>query len=92
MLPTLSANHPNPFNPATVISFDLPNDTFARITVLSLDGKRVATLLADRMVAGHHSVTWNGRDKHGRRVPSGAYFYRMEAGDTIETRSMMLLK
>ncbi len=92
LLPTLSANHPNPFNPATVISFDLPVDTFARITVLSLDGKRVATLLADRMIAGRHSVTWNGRDKYGRTVPSGAYFYRMEAGASIKTRRMMLLK
>lgn len=91
-VPTLSLNQPNPFNPTTVISFDLPVATFARISVLSLDGKRVATLLAEPMGPGRHSVTWDGRDHLGQAVPSGVYFYRMEAGATVDTGRMLLLK
>lgn len=90
--PTLSDNYPNPFNPATVISFELPATTFARITVLSLDGKKVKTLLAAQIPSGNHNVTWNGRDNLGRSVPSGTYFYRLEAGGTMDTRRMLLLK
>ncbi len=92
MLPSLGFNHPNPFNPSTAISFDLPVSCFAQVTVLSLDGKRVATLVAEAMESGHHSVTWNGRDQMGHRVPSGAYFYRLEADETVSTRRMLLLK
>lgn len=90
--PRLFANHPNPFNPTTSLSFELPAPAFARLTVLSVDGKRVATLLAERVGAGPHAVTWNGRDHAGRAVSSGTYFYRLEAGSTVQTRSMMLLK
>ena len=92
VLPTLAANHPNPFNPSTQIRFDLPNDAFVLLTVLSLDGKRVTTLMAEQLSSGQHSVIWHGRDDLGRQVPSGAYFYQLKAEDTVETRRMMLLK
>lgn len=90
--PQLFANHPNPFNPTTSISFDLPAPDFVRLTVVSVGGKRVATLLAGRLTTGRHTVTWNGRDQQGRTVPSGAYFYRLETDATVLTRRMMLLK
>jgi len=90
--PALSGNHPNPFNPTTVISFDLPSSAFAQITVLSLDGKQVATLLAAQLAAGSHNVTWNARNNLGRQMPSGTYFYRLEAGGVVDSRRMLLLK
>lgn len=90
--PALSGNHPNPFNPETTISFHLPSNSYAEIAVLSLDGKRVKTLLSAEMAAGQHSISWNGRDSLGRTVPSGTYFYRLQAGTTTDTRRMLLLK
>ena len=70
----------------------LPQAGFARVTVLALDGREVATLLADEMTAGSHEVFWNGQDHQGRRMASGAYFYRLEAGGAAETGRMLLLK
>ncbi len=90
--PVLLGNHPNPFNPMTSIRFALPQAGFARVTVLALDGREVAILLADEMTAGSHEVFWNGQDDQGRRVASGAYFYRLEAGGVAETGRMLLLK
>ncbi len=92
LLPELLGNHPNPFNPATVISFSLPTDTMTHLEVLALDGKRLVTLLAGPVAAGRHSVVWNGRDRFGRKVPSGTYFYQLAAGGAVSTRRMMLLK
>ncbi len=92
LTPTLENNHPNPFNPTTVISFDLPADVYAHISILSLDGRLVRTLLAASMSAGRHSVTWDGRDNQGRFLSSGTYFYQLRAAETVETRSMLLLK
>jgi len=90
--PTLSANHPNPFNPRTLIGITLPAPGYARLTILSLDGKRVTTLVEGQLEAGEYSVIWDGRDFRGRPVPSGTYFYRLEADGVALTRPMVLLK
>jgi len=91
-IPALIDNHPNPFNPTTSISFDLPQAEKVRLTVFSVAGKHVATLLAGPLASGRHSIAWHGRDDQGRTVSSGAYFYRLEAGGITDTRPMMLLK
>jgi len=94
-LPTvyrLAGNYPNPFNPKTTISFDLPEAQFVRLAVFGADGRRIATLLDERLAAGRHSVAWEGRDETGLPVASGVYFCRIEAGPLKETRKMLLMK
>jgi len=88
----LFGSHPNPFNPATSIDFELPEPQRAELVVFSVDGRRVATLKNERLAAGRHTVTWTGRDDAGEKVASGIYFYRLRAGAFSETRKMTLIK
>jgi parallel beta-helix repeat protein/predicted outer membrane repeat protein len=89
---SLDHNQPNPFNPMTVIHFALSEPQHVRLAVFDLKGRRVRSLVDESRSAGHHDVTWLGRDDEGTRVASGVYFYRLEAGDYLMTRSMMLIK
>jgi subtilisin family serine protease len=88
----LRQNHPNPFNPATTISFALPGAGAVDLAVYSVDGRRVRTLVRQDLPAGQHEVTWNGRDEGGRRVASGTYVYRLKANDEVQVRRMVLVK
>jgi len=88
----LYQSYPNPFNPSTTISFDLPESQPVRLAIYTVDGKRVTLLIGTVMPAGKHEITWNGRDLQGRRVTSGIYFYRLETGSFIETKRMVLVK
>ena len=89
-LPTefaLSQNYPNPFNPETRISFALPEAGFTRIIIYDQLGREVSRLVDSHLGAGYHEVTWNATN-----VSSGIYFYRLQAGDFVQTRKMVLLK
>lgn len=86
------ANYPNPFNPATEISFSLPAASHVTLEIYNVMGQKVTTLVDRFMETGAHSVTWNSTDVSGTSVSSGVYFYRLSAGDLVETRKMMLLK
>lgn len=88
----LHENYPNPFNPATAITFDLPEETNVELVVYNLLGERVNTLSDGKFKAGTHRVTWAGRDDNGREVPSGVYLYRLSAGEKDITRRMVLIK
>jgi hypothetical protein len=88
----LYQNHPNPFNPTTEISFDLPNAANAKLEIYNIMGQQVATIVDRHMEAGRHSVTWNSTNDQGDRVASGIYFYRLDAGDLVDTKKMILLK
>jgi len=88
----LNQNYPNPFNPATTFEFEVPVASKIRLTVYNLLGEAVRTLLDAPAEAGIHRATWDGKDDAGRSVVSGVYFYRMEAGDFVGTRKMVLLK
>jgi len=88
----LSQNYPNPFNPNTVIEYSLPVQAYVTLTVFNVLGQEVTRLAEGSKGAGTHTVTWNGTDIRGRMVTSGAYFYRLEAGDFKATRKMLLLK
>jgi hypothetical protein len=89
----LEQNVPNPFNPATRIGFDLPGEARVSLAVYDAGGRRVRTLVAgEPRVAGHHEVVWRGVDERGDPVPSGVYFYRLEAGGAAESRKMLLLE
>jgi len=95
-LPTRTAlrgNYPNPFNPATTVSFDLRVATSTRLTVFDVSGRVVRTLVAGQQLAGgRHDVTWDGLSEAGRPVSAGVYLYRLEAGDFQQTRTMTLVK
>lgn len=88
----IAQNHPNPFNPSTVIGFALPRAAVIRLTVHDLAGARVATLVDGPRAAGRHEVTWRGTDDCGCAQASGAYFYRLESPDGVLTRRMMLVR
>jgi Cu/Zn superoxide dismutase len=89
---TLHQNVPNPFNPTTVISFELAAPDHVRLDVFDVAGRRVTTLVDGVRAAGPSQAAWNGRDAHGRPVSSGVYFYRLLAGGTSQTKKMVLLK
>jgi len=84
---------PNPFNPQTTISFELAEPMPATLRIFDLAGGLVDVLVeGETMTTGTHTVTWNGRDLQGRTMPSGTYFYRLEAGVYTETKRMMLIR
>ncbi|MCP4573432.1 MAG: T9SS type A sorting domain-containing protein [bacterium] len=89
---TLSGNVPNPFNPETKIAYSLKTAGRVRLTVHDARGRLMATLLDERRTAGAGTATWNGRDSHGRRAPSGVYFARLVTDAGKETRKMTLIK
>jgi len=88
----LHANEPNPFNPVTLIRYDLPKATGVEITVYNTAGQKVRALAAGRRPAGSHSIAWDGRDGRGEAVASGVYLYRLETPEYGETRKMLLVK
>ncbi len=90
--PSLGQNFPNPFNSATTIPFVLVEPGPVRITLFDLAGQRVAVLAQGPRGRGVHTVQWDGRDEDGRRVASGVYWYRLEAGNRLYTRKLLLLR
>lgn len=94
-LPTATAlyqNYPNPFNPATQIRYALKQDSDVKLAVYDVLGRQIAVLVDGKQTAGNRSVTWNGVDGEGTQVSSGVYFYRLVAGDFVQTRKMVLLR
>lgn len=89
----LNQNFPNPFNPSTNITFVLPLNKNVTVKIYDMLGKEVKTLLNNEPLAkGTHSLTWDARDNHGKQVASGAYIFRMNAGNVEKTMKMMLIK
>ncbi|UCF06606.1 MAG: VCBS repeat-containing protein, partial [bacterium] len=88
----LYQNMPNPFNPTTVIRFDLPRPVHVRLSIYNVKGELVTTVVDRHMEEGRKEVRWTARDDRGRAVSSGIYFYRLRAGDFVQTKKMVLLK
>lgn len=88
----LNQNMPNPFNPSTAIGYQLPEAGQVRLAIYNLLGQEVRELVNERRDAGSFSATWDGTDALGRRVASGIYLYRIQAGSFTATRRMLLLK
>ena len=80
-------NYPNPFNPTTNIRFELPNSGSVKLVVFDALGREVATLVNEKLTPGTYEVDWNGSE-----YPSGTYFYKLTAGDYVETKKMILVK
>ncbi|MCE5271785.1 T9SS type A sorting domain-containing protein [bacterium] len=91
----LAQNSPNPFNPSTTISYNIPESSpqvMVELSVYNLRGQVVRTLVRETKGPGQYSVNWDGTDEGGRRVSSGVYFYRIQAGEYRATRKMVVLK
>jgi hypothetical protein len=90
---TLHQNVPNPFNPTTSITFDVPEGgTNVSLRVYDTSGALVRTLVDGNTTGGTHRVEWDGRNAAGRAVASGVYFCRMVAGSFTDSKRMVLLK
>ncbi len=89
----LHSNYPNPFNPSTTFSFELPLDKRVSVKVYDVTGRLVRTLINDEQFAeGTHSVTWDGFSDSGMAVSSGQYVYTLEWGQFRHSRSMVLVR
>ncbi|MEW6752839.1 MAG: FlgD immunoglobulin-like domain containing protein, partial [Candidatus Latescibacterota bacterium] len=86
----LAPPYPNPFNGSTVIRYSLCEPARVEVAVYDLLGQRVATLVERAQAAGHHSVTWDGRDDQGRPLASGVHVCRLVAGRECAARRMVL--
>ncbi|MBD3222587.1 T9SS type A sorting domain-containing protein [bacterium] len=84
--------HPNPFNPATTLTFTLARAGHARLVVHDAAGRAVATLLDDAVRAGRHTVTWRADDTTGRRLPTGLYLAHLTVEGQVSTRKILLVK
>ena len=83
----LYQNYPNPFNPGTAIGYDLPKRSQVKLIVYDVLGRQVETLVNSEKQPGHYEVTFDAS-----RLPSGIYFYRLQAGTSIETKKLVVLK
>jgi len=94
-LPTeysMAQNYPNPFNPETTIKYELPEVSEVSVNVYTLLGKEVKTLVNKIQNAGRYAAKWNGTGEDGKRVPSGIYFIRIQAGIFSQTRKMTFMQ
>ena len=84
---SLGQNFPNPFNPTTMIPFDLPEKSKIKLTLYNLLGEAVEVILNGEFRAGHHQVPFNAS-----RLAAGLYFYKLEAKDFIAMKKFLILK
>ena len=87
----LGANYPNPFNPSTMIPYQLPASMHVRLEVFNILGQRIATLVDGERSAGFHTASWDATDAAGRAVGAGVYLYRLSGDGVQATRSMLLI-
>ncbi|MBN2008157.1 VCBS repeat-containing protein [candidate division KSB1 bacterium] len=88
----LEQNYPNPFNPGTKITYHLPYACEVRLSVFNIIGREVAVLASQNQQAGIHSVNWKAIDETGAVLPSGLYFYKLQAGSFVQVHKMMLVQ
>ena len=88
----LNQNYPNPFNPVTTLRYDLPEQSDVTITIYNMLGRKVKTLVNPTQDAGFKSVIWDATNYQGNPVSAGVYLYKIQAGEYISTKKMVLLK
>jgi len=85
-------NYPNPFNPITTIRYDLPKDTFVKVTIYDILGNVIKNLVNRSQHSGNNSIQWNATNNIGQPVSAGIYLYTIQAGEFVQTKKMVLLK
>ena len=88
----LNQNYPNPFNSVTTLRYDLPEQSDVTITIYNMLGRKVKTLVNSTQDAGFKSVIWDATNYQGNPVSAGVYLYKIQAGEYISTKKMVLLK
>ena len=83
----LLQNYPNPFNPLTRIRYSIPLSSNVLIRVFDILGNKIETLVNEQKPVGTYEITW-----YAKYLPSGIYFYRLQAGSFVETKKMVLLR
>ena len=86
-------NYPNPFNPSTIISFSIPEESSVEINIFNIKGQKIKSLVQESLNSGYHSVIWNGDDDFGKSICSGIYIYKLNVNGKIEAvKKCLLLK
>ncbi|KQC10331.1 MAG: hypothetical protein APR54_12115 [Candidatus Cloacimonas sp. SDB] len=88
----LMANHPNPFNPTTMIKYSIPDDSPVELAIYNIKGQKIKTLIDGWQSKGLHDVLWDGKDNNDKSVASGIYFYKINFNNKTDIRKMTLLK
>jgi hypothetical protein len=88
----LAAIYPNPFNPRTVIAFELAETGPIELAIYDVGGRRVRVMESGTQSAGRHEATWDGQDNAGRAVPTGTYFCRLSTAQGSQTRKLTLAR
>jgi len=89
----LLSNVPNPFNPATKLSFAIPEGGgLVTLVIHGVDGRRARQLVASDLPGGEHTVIWHGRDDSGRKLPSGVYFASLRSGGEVRTLKLVMVQ
>jgi hypothetical protein len=88
----LSQNYPNPFNPTTKINFAIPKSQNVTVKIYNIMGQEVYTLIDKKLEPGKYTATWDAVNNSGYTVSSGVYFYRITAGDYVDTKKMILVR
>ncbi len=88
----LAQNYPNPFNPTTIIKYAIPQNAVVILSVYNMLGQKIKTLVSEQKNAGTYSVQWNGDNEFGQKVSSGAYIYKITAGNFVKSMKLILMK
>ncbi|GEM_PF-809680 len=88
----LYQNYPNPFNANTTIRYNLPEQASVQLVIYDLLGREIHTLVNGLQEPGLRSVVWDGKDARGQAVGAGVYLYRLQAGEFVKTRKLVVLK
>ncbi|SVA49021.1 uncharacterized protein METZ01_LOCUS101875, partial [marine metagenome] len=88
----LHNNYPNPFNPVTNITYDIPEVSDVTLEVFNIAGQKVRTLVQKTHEPGRYRVVWGATNDYGQTLSSGMYFYRIQAGDFISVKKLILMK
>jgi predicted outer membrane repeat protein len=88
----ITQNYPNPFNPVTTIEYSLPRQSHVSIEIYNVLGQRVRALVDREESTGSYTITWDGTTSLGQPAATGIYLYRIQAGEYVETKKMLLLK
>lgn len=88
----LAQSYPNPTKKEATIAFGLPNQKHVKLVVYDITGRAIITLLNKQLPAGYHKIQWDLRDRNGKKVKSGVYFYMLKTDDFTCTKKLVVVK
>ena len=88
----LHKNYPNPFNPVTTIRYDIAEAVEVTLTIYNALGQQVRRLVNSPHQPGGYTIIWDGKSDNGQVLASGLYIYRLQAGEFVQSRKLLLLK